>query len=422
MQPDQLWSAALDELRLQMTRATFDQWLRTSTLIRSDDASFVIGVQSEYARDWLENRIAPVITRTLARLTGRDTVALSFQVQGQTAAERPTPAARRGSDASQAGLPPSPAEDSTIDRPTNGNRIAVQRTYSSAAEELLRREMQQSVLDYDVDNFLPVLGPERWALVKVLRRLAREGAETNGHANARTGVRAVQTTLPDLARRLGLKRGDTVGSWLKSEKIPGREKEKLRRIRPVDDRASALARFIPRLKYHYVFDEQKGVPRPAGVTLFIRMDDPLTAADEAQIESVATTVMQQSMEQLSLERSPSEAVQEQAAYWADRLAAMVARLDPAAAGKRRYRTQLAPIVEAAEKALGDDHSTGMLYVVLRALWKAGRLDLFVRALDEALDAGKLDPDANLGAVFVSEIRRIAEETSIDVGLKAKDDS
>ncbi len=79
MKPNHIWSAALGELQLQMTQATFDTWLRDSRLLKHEDGTFVIGVKSGYAKDWLENRLLATIKRTLARLAGR-TVAVKFVV------------------------------------------------------------------------------------------------------------------------------------------------------------------------------------------------------------------------------------------------------------------------------------------------------------------------------------------------------
>ena len=79
MKSDQVWHAALGELQLQMTQATFDTWLRGSRLLKYEDGTFVIGVKNGYAKDWLEHRLLATIKRTLARLTGR-TVAVKFVV------------------------------------------------------------------------------------------------------------------------------------------------------------------------------------------------------------------------------------------------------------------------------------------------------------------------------------------------------
>jgi len=65
-----LWQAVLGELQLQMTRATFDTWLRGSRVIAFDGNSLTVYVRHAYAVDWLQNRLLPVIKRTLQRHTG----------------------------------------------------------------------------------------------------------------------------------------------------------------------------------------------------------------------------------------------------------------------------------------------------------------------------------------------------------------
>lgn len=72
--PAQLWTTALGELELQMTRATFDMWLRDTRCVGiDDDDTLVIAVKNGYAVEWLENRLYPVIERTLHRLTENGT-------------------------------------------------------------------------------------------------------------------------------------------------------------------------------------------------------------------------------------------------------------------------------------------------------------------------------------------------------------
>ncbi|MEJ2210424.1 MAG: DnaA N-terminal domain-containing protein, partial [Anaerolineae bacterium] len=61
------WQATLGELQLQMTRATFDTWLRGSRVIGHEDDVFTVHVRHAYAVDWLQNRLLPVIQRTLRR-------------------------------------------------------------------------------------------------------------------------------------------------------------------------------------------------------------------------------------------------------------------------------------------------------------------------------------------------------------------
>jgi chromosomal replication initiator protein len=73
MRPEQVWQAALGEMQLQLTKATFDTWLRDTEYLSYEDGVFVIGVENAYARDWLENRLLSTIKRTLTGITGRAT-------------------------------------------------------------------------------------------------------------------------------------------------------------------------------------------------------------------------------------------------------------------------------------------------------------------------------------------------------------
>jgi chromosomal replication initiator protein len=82
MKAANVWSAALGELQLQMTQATFETWLRDSRLLKYEDGTFVIAVKSGYAKDWLENRLSTTVKRTLARLADR-TVDVRFVVGGE---------------------------------------------------------------------------------------------------------------------------------------------------------------------------------------------------------------------------------------------------------------------------------------------------------------------------------------------------
>jgi len=65
-----LWQAVLGELQLQMTRPTFDTWLRGSQVLSCEKGHFLVRVQHAYAVDWLHNRLRRVIERTLRRHAG----------------------------------------------------------------------------------------------------------------------------------------------------------------------------------------------------------------------------------------------------------------------------------------------------------------------------------------------------------------
>lgn len=75
----QAWQATLGELQLQMTRATFDTWLKDARYLAYEEGLFFISVPSAYAKDWLENRLHDTIVRTLESILG-ETVELRIVV------------------------------------------------------------------------------------------------------------------------------------------------------------------------------------------------------------------------------------------------------------------------------------------------------------------------------------------------------
>lgn len=87
---DKVWHTALGELQLQMTKATFDTWVKQTHVVAYEDGAFIIGVENGYAKDWLENRLHATIQRTLTGILNRS-VEIRFVVQASAA-----PASEKG--------------------------------------------------------------------------------------------------------------------------------------------------------------------------------------------------------------------------------------------------------------------------------------------------------------------------------------
>lgn len=84
MKPEAAWKATLGELELQMTKATFNTWLKDARLVDSNGSEYVVGVRNDYAKDWLENRLKETILRTLIAISGQPAT-LSFEVYSEFA-------------------------------------------------------------------------------------------------------------------------------------------------------------------------------------------------------------------------------------------------------------------------------------------------------------------------------------------------
>jgi len=95
MNAEQAWQAALGELQLQLTKATFDTWVKSTYVISSEDGTFVIGVHNGYAKDWLENRLLTTIKRTLVGIVGHS-VDIKFLVRPRSCRRTKSTSAERG--------------------------------------------------------------------------------------------------------------------------------------------------------------------------------------------------------------------------------------------------------------------------------------------------------------------------------------
>ena len=77
------WFTALGELQLQMTRATFDTWVRATRAVSYDATTGVLVVRTHnpYAKEWPENRLNTTIQRTTTGIAGR-AVEVRYEVNG----------------------------------------------------------------------------------------------------------------------------------------------------------------------------------------------------------------------------------------------------------------------------------------------------------------------------------------------------
>ncbi|MBK8987968.1 MAG: chromosomal replication initiator protein DnaA [Chloroflexi bacterium] len=90
MSPEIAWKAALGELELQMTKATFNTWLKDARLLACENDEYVIGVRNDYAKDWLENRLQDTILRTLSAILNQP-VSVRFVVWSDEIIAPPPP-------------------------------------------------------------------------------------------------------------------------------------------------------------------------------------------------------------------------------------------------------------------------------------------------------------------------------------------
>lgn len=447
MTADQIWQAALSELQLQMTKATFDTWVKNTHMVECDDGTFVIGVQDAFAKDWLENRLLTTVKRTLVGIVGRP-VEVRFETvspstgSGRSPSTRPSTSSGCGADA--------PVRKGTS---SGEQEIEVRPVYLSARSAIVQPDRLAAATAYFRDRWLPLLGALRWSLVVVLRGLA-----TDAPLNP-DGTRQVKTDRAELAQRLGVT-PRTISRLLKSRPLEGQRPWRV--IAPENEQAEYLSLFILRLRYRAV--REGHVTRRTGLHLDVLMEDPLTPLDQQKASLSAAlpegASVMSAKEQLVLlhsedakgqnfplhdegakgqvvplpgakrqniplhpEGAKGQNVSSQSAKGqavrgnvnVNELTRYIREINLELTSKRRIRTELKAVVTMAEDLLSDYHSTAMLYKVLLALYP-GHLALFTEAVEEAVTVGQDDPEANLGAVFVATLKELAGEAGVELGL------
>ena len=83
MNSDQIWQAAQEELRFQLSKPSYETWLKNASLVSRERNAFRIGVPTKLAKDWLEDRYSAVIKETLSAIVSGD-VQVAFEVVAQT--------------------------------------------------------------------------------------------------------------------------------------------------------------------------------------------------------------------------------------------------------------------------------------------------------------------------------------------------
>lgn len=441
MTADQIWQAALTELQLQMTKATFDTWVKDTRAISHEGGTFVIGVHDALARDWLENRLLATVERTLVGITGHPVEVEFALLEESTPAEPHTP--NNPSTGLRAGFG-SPTGQQPAAPPMRGRDrggIALEPVYATATSAIIRPELNVATSLYSVQKWLPLLGVQRWTLVQVLRCLCV-------HSPRRPdGTKWLTTTWKELADLLDVDRR-TIGQWLAHEPIPD-QKPWHRLVPSPGEETSYLGYFIPRLKYAYV--HQDGVTRRQGFVLEILMEDPLVPSDQALIaqsprrgdhyapvKSQNLTLLLESVKSENITSRPnvksalptsqsgvtsenptlqSRKVTEPDTNVKQLTTHVTSKLNLELTNKRQIRRALKPVVNMTEVVLDDYHSTAMLYKVLLALYP-DHLDIFLQAIEESASIGEADSEANLGALFVSILKELTAEAGVDLGFKS----
>ena len=98
--PAQVWELARRSLRQHVSDANYDTWLAPTEGVRIDNGTLYVGTRSEFITEWLQQRLMPLIRRTLADL-GDEPLDVAFEPL--RAPDDEAPALQRGGAPDRAG-------------------------------------------------------------------------------------------------------------------------------------------------------------------------------------------------------------------------------------------------------------------------------------------------------------------------------
>lgn len=70
MTPEAAWEASKDQLRMEMSKPSYETWVASAEFVDFTDQTFTIGTHNTYGRDWLESRLTSTISRLLSGMVG----------------------------------------------------------------------------------------------------------------------------------------------------------------------------------------------------------------------------------------------------------------------------------------------------------------------------------------------------------------
>ncbi len=76
-----VWDTALGQLQIHVTKPNYDTWLKDTLGLRHEDGNFIVGVPTEFVKEWLGTRMKGIVSKTVGGILGQPT-AVSFEIIG----------------------------------------------------------------------------------------------------------------------------------------------------------------------------------------------------------------------------------------------------------------------------------------------------------------------------------------------------
>lgn len=254
---DDAWEMVLGQLQSEMDKTSFETWVRPLKPVSYRDGVFTIGARNTYGRDWVEARLRSRLTNMLEGMLPspvRIKLTVVNEFYHDESDKIPVDKERSSKQLSK----PQKEEwieepESQLDRPqgeSTPRKILLARAYGSERARAIQPERGLFLTLYFFEHWLPLIGHSGMAVVLAARSMCFWNPKTGELRNR------VETDMAEIAAKANVS------------------------VRTVKD---VLAGELVK-KYFLRYTVRRMMTpngiRTAGITLLVRMDDPLTPEDQ----------------------------------------------------------------------------------------------------------------------------------------------
>ncbi len=256
---DDAWEMILGQLQSEMDRTSFETWVRPLKPVSFREGVFTVGARNTYGRDWVEARLRSRMTNLLEGMLPGP-VRLKFTVVNEffheEGGEQPAPKYEKPSlrvdkndPADNKDTEPEPRKERPAEE-GSPRKVLLARAYGSERARAIQPERGLFLTLYFFEHWLPLLGHSTMAVILAARSMCFWNPKTGELRNR------VETDMAEIASKASVS------------------------VRTVKDvlAGELVKKYFLRYTVRRMMTPN-GV-RTAGITLLVRMDEPLTPEDQ----------------------------------------------------------------------------------------------------------------------------------------------
>ena len=243
--PEEAWEMVEGQLRMEVSKALFETWVQPLRPLGYRNGIFILGAYNSYARDWVESRLGTRINLLVDSLYS-ETVKVKFVVTNEM---EEIVKKHTGEEKTVKPIEVELQEE-TNGKETSKRKAMLQRAYGTERARIIQPERGMFITQYFFQKWLPILGHSALSTILAVRSMCYWNPITGELRNV------VETEMSEIAERAAVS---------------------VRTVKTVLNQDLVRKYFIRYLVRRVM--TPNGV-RTAGISLQVRMDDPLTPEDQ----------------------------------------------------------------------------------------------------------------------------------------------